>query len=534
MENHHFEYDSSFVCDCSDKLLTQSDNRYSLVMKVARRARQIKHESDRLDPHYLSDPLNKPVIAAIIEMADELDDSLYLQEDNVETFTLQNNVKTPIQQQTVQHKPKSSTQLSLAKTNKQKPDKSLNTKEIQLNQFKGEIGKNPQLLSFKEKSNLELWEELINWINEAICELDLEAAENSVERLITRSSDRTPFEIAHILMVHKSLQAAGVDVVRGIPFIDTLIETYMGISLPSLAKLAAEMVYQIAIIYNWESLNLNVTNVEIQILLAFAATLLGENAIDSGIAWLKMGKLESMCISAGAKAFMIYAIGETACLYYENRTRNLAEDSQNYLDDIHTERDMIYAIEEEIEEYFRPDYIDYTLLSQYLSNQQWKQADQETKNIIYKLIGQNEGSVNYQSLSKVSSDDLMAVDKLWLKYSDNHFGFSVQKSIYWTSKNNIGNFGEAIGWRGKAGNFNGAFGWIEYSDINFSLYAPIGHLPAFWLDIKDSFSINLGHQLNNSFKAILERNDWCREQIHFKTISESVDKFLDNIDKSYT
>ncbi|MFM5887642.1 MAG: GUN4 domain-containing protein, partial [Dolichospermum sp.] len=78
--------------------------------------------------------------------------------------------------------------------------------------------------------------------------------------------------------------------------------------------------------------------------------------------------------------------------------------------------------------------------------------------------------------------DLRTIDKLWVKYSDGRFGFSVQKRIYQglggtrEFKTEIWlKFGDKVGWR-KGGS------WLMYSDITFDKKAPEGHLPVFVWD----------------------------------------------------
>jgi serine/threonine-protein kinase len=83
--------------------------------------------------------------------------------------------------------------------------------------------------------------------------------------------------------------------------------------------------------------------------------------------------------------------------------------------------------------------------------------------------------------------DLGTIDKLWVKYSDGKFGFSVQKKIYqdlggtkdydekvWES------FGDKVGWR-KGGS------WLSYSDLTFSEKHYIGHLPLVYTSRFDLF-----------------------------------------------
>lgn len=92
------------------------------------------------------------------------------------------------------------------------------------------------------------------------------------------------------------------------------------------------------------------------------------------------------------------------------------------------------------------------------------------------------GSVYSSDLRNFPRTDLRTIDKLWLKYSDGKFGFSVQRDI-WTSPQVGGKVGESdldkyckladiVGWC-KGGN------WLSYpSGFTFNTNALPGHLPA--------------------------------------------------------
>ncbi|MFM6253057.1 MAG: GUN4 domain-containing protein, partial [Dolichospermum sp.] len=73
-------------------------------------------------------------------------------------------------------------------------------------------------------------------------------------------------------------------------------------------------------------------------------------------------------------------------------------------------------------------------------------------------------------------------DKLWVKYSDGRFGFSVQKRIYQglggTREYNQEiwlKFGDKVGWRRSW--WRGG-SWLYYSLLTFDKKAPEGHLPS--------------------------------------------------------
>ncbi len=66
----------------------------------------------------------------------------------------------------------------------------------------------------------------------------------------------------------------------------------------------------------------------------------------------------------------------------------------------------------------------YTKLEEYLEAGEWREADQETYSVMLKVAG---GKLESEDLKNFSCPDLREIDRLWVQYSQGHFGFSVQK-----------------------------------------------------------------------------------------------------------
>ncbi len=138
--------------------------------------------------------------------------------------------------------------------------------------------------------------------------------------------------------------------------------------------------------------------------------------------------------------------------------------------------------------------IDYSQLENYLSSQKWKQADIETAFIYRKLVSNymreegflgkiafdflaNKEAFIYQK-GKLPCHKLKTIDKLWLKYSQGRFGFSIQAQIMDSIRNSrIEGFKTDI--------FIQEVGWDEtlphrFSDYDYSisLGRPLGYLPS--------------------------------------------------------
>jgi serine/threonine protein kinase len=116
--------------------------------------------------------------------------------------------------------------------------------------------------------------------------------------------------------------------------------------------------------------------------------------------------------------------------------------------------------------------IDYTQLKDLLETKQWQQANQITEQLLLKATHQDRKDwLERDDLDNLTCEDLFIIDRLWSDYSEQHFGFSLQRNI-WNDleEKNYRRFGERIGWY-----VDGR--WLLSKQINFSLSAPKGHLP---------------------------------------------------------
>ena len=99
--------------------------------------------------------------------------------------------------------------------------------------------------------------------------------------------------------------------------------------------------------------------------------------------------------------------------------------------------------------------VDYTPLRNLLAAGKWREADEKTRELMLKAAGrESEGLLDDKSLQEFSCSDLKTIDRLWVEYSDGHFGFSIQNSIYLETGNQPGKidfnafsrFWDRIGW----------------------------------------------------------------------------------------
>lgn len=97
----------------------------------------------------------------------------------------------------------------------------------------------------------------------------------------------------------------------------------------------------------------------------------------------------------------------------------------------------------------------YIELNSLLKEKKWKEADRETREIMCSIAGRDiKDWLDKSSIKNFPCKDLRTIDELWVKHSNGHFGFSVQRKIYeslgGTKKFNGGvvdQFFDKVGWK---------------------------------------------------------------------------------------
>ncbi len=133
--------------------------------------------------------------------------------------------------------------------------------------------------------------------------------------------------------------------------------------------------------------------------------------------------------------------------------------------------------------------IDYSPLRDFLEARNFREADKETVALMLQVVGKNQDEkLTILDIENFPCSELEKINQLWVDYSQGRFGFSVQKSIYFDVVKSIEKrFGKnrkyyKMIWQ----NFSDVVGWqVEgqakyYSEFDFSLNAPFGHLPVSW------------------------------------------------------
>lgn len=168
----------------------------------------------------------------------------------------------------------------------------------------------------------------------------------------------------------------------------------------------------------------------------------------------------------------------------------------------------------------------YARLEQFLSEKNWKAADQETSDLMFALMDvkrefwAGERFFPNNAMKLFPCLDLRNINSLWVKYSQGRFGFSVQKKIWQSfgSPSQYGSewerFGTYVGWRSTSAiSWLGGTSWLHFNSLCFDdKTACRGHLPGitasrYFHGRRMASSLNSARAL--SFSSIMSRITEC-------------------------
>ena len=144
----------------------------------------------------------------------------------------------------------------------------------------------------------------------------------------------------------------------------------------------------------------------------------------------------------------------------------------------------------------------YQTLQSLLKAGHWLEADKETSRLILAIAGETDMErLRPDRIQHLDCSELQVIDRLWLNYSDNRFGFSIQVKIYQELGGSLETtieqnaditeaWGDRLRWR-ENGN------WRKCSDLEYSPKAAYGGLPALW------WNSPYGSKMTNYFLARL-------------------------------
>lgn len=212
----------------------------------------------------------------------------------------------------------------------------------------------------------------IDWLVRISDRVDLQKAQAAVQKLKHQYPDESPREIAHRIMVEKSMYAAGTGAVSSL--VPGAALALLAIDLAATTALQTEMIYQIAADYN---LNLEDPARKGEVLAIFGLALGGSKALQAGLGFMRNMPLAGAMIGAGTNATMMYTLGYAACEFYE--AKQSGELSEANLTSLQQESDR--HLQKAIEQQQVTDQILARMLLASYPNKTWQEIQPELERL---------------------------------------------------------------------------------------------------------------------------------------------------------
>ncbi len=153
-------------------------------------------------------------------------------------------------------------------------------------------------------------------------QVDIVKAETQVRKLQQQYPHEQASEIAHRLMLEKSLYVGGSGLASSL--VPGFAAALLAVDLAATTAMQAEMVYQIACAYG---LNLQEPARKGEVIAIFGLALGGGCAIKAGLGFLRNVPVAGAVIGASTNAATLYALGYAACRFYEAKVNLLTNEA---------------------------------------------------------------------------------------------------------------------------------------------------------------------------------------------------------------
>ncbi|MGB3403865.1 MAG: hypothetical protein WBA77_14350 [Microcoleaceae cyanobacterium] len=181
-----------------------------------------------------------------------------------------------------------------------------------------------------------------NWLLAILGEVNVEAAQKNVQKLKQKYPQETAEEIAHRVMLQKSIEAAGVGFATNI--IPPIAAALFAIDLAATTKIQAEMIYQIAAAYE---LDLTSPARRGEVLAIFGLSFGGSGILKVGLGIIEIIPGFGAVIGASSNAILLYGLGYAARQFYQTKSQPDLQQSLSTLSVSNSQEEIKRVLEQE-------------------------------------------------------------------------------------------------------------------------------------------------------------------------------------------
>jgi uncharacterized protein (DUF697 family) len=160
----------------------------------------------------------------------------------------------------------------------------------------------------------------INLLLSAIGHVDVEKAQNEVDKLRQEYPLDAPEQLANRIIADTALKAGGIGLLTN--FVPPLALTLFGIELAAITALQGEMVYRIAAAYGF---SLKDPARRGEALAIFGLSVGGSGTLKVGLSFVELLPVIGTVVGASSNAALLYSLGYVACRFYEAKRNSLGQ-----------------------------------------------------------------------------------------------------------------------------------------------------------------------------------------------------------------
>jgi uncharacterized protein (DUF697 family) len=160
----------------------------------------------------------------------------------------------------------------------------------------------------------------INLLLSAIGHVDVEKAQNEVDKLRQEYPLDAPEQLANRIIADTALKAGGIGLLTN--FVPPLALTLFGIELAAITALQGEMVYRIAAAYGF---SLKDAARRGEALAIFGLSVGGSGTLKVGLSFVELLPVIGTVVGASSNAALLYSLGYVACRFYEAKRNALGQ-----------------------------------------------------------------------------------------------------------------------------------------------------------------------------------------------------------------
>lgn len=160
----------------------------------------------------------------------------------------------------------------------------------------------------------------INWLLIALGQVDVQQAQQEVEKWRQEYPLETPEQIAQRIILDTCWKAGGIGLITN--FVPPLALALFAVDIAAITTLQAEMVYRIAAAYGF---SLQDPTRRGEVLAIFGLSVGGSSALKVGLGIFELIPGVGAVVGASSNAALLYSLGYTACRFYEAKRNTILD-----------------------------------------------------------------------------------------------------------------------------------------------------------------------------------------------------------------